>query len=244
MAEPSLTAWATVDDLPASTAGMHTSARWSQYLDVATAVLWAASGRRWRGMSGTPVTVELRAAPPRPGEGAWPYHRSWGSCGCRGSAMPVGHPRPVAVRLPHSDVTEVVSVTVDAAPFTGWRLDGAWLARVDGDGWVVCGDRTVVVYRHGLEPPVGGVAACVALAVEFGRADSDSPDRPCRLPQRLQSVSRQGITYSVLDDLDFLDKGLTGLYQVDLWLKSVNPKNRAQPARVWSPDLPRARRTS
>jgi hypothetical protein len=35
----------------------------------------------------------------------------------------------------------------------------------------------------------------------------------------------------------------TGVYSVDLFLKAVNPDNARKPARVWSPDLPRANRT-
>jgi hypothetical protein len=46
----------------------------------------------------------------------------------------------------------------------------------------------------------------------------------------------------MFDPQDFLDKGGVGIISVDLWLKSVNPGARTQPATVWSPELEVARR--
>lgn len=153
------------------------------------------------------------------------------------------HVRPVSVRLPHDDVTAVTAVTLDSDLFTGWRLDGAWLTRTDGEGWPMCGERARVGYTYGSPPPQAGVLACVELAVELGRATATTPDKPCQLPKRVQSITRQGISFAALDDMEFLDRGLTGLYTVDLWIKSVNPAGRRQRAQVWSPDLPRAERS-
>jgi hypothetical protein len=248
-------AWATVDDLPSAVAELHPPARWEQFLETATVVLWAATGRRWRGDTAAAEAV-LRAAPPR--GGSWAYDRSWGHCACWGGLSPSGAPRwasssayrhesPTRVRLPHPDVTAVASVTVDGAAFTAWELDGAWLTRTDGEGWPMCGDRVVIAYEHGKPPPAAGVAAVVELAVELGRADADEPDRPCSLPKRLLSVTRQGLTFDQAPELDrfeFLDKGRTGLYAVDAFIAAVNPKGRPQPGRVWSPEIPRARRRS
>jgi hypothetical protein len=148
------------------------------------------------------------------------------------------HFEPAAVRLPRSDVTAVTEVLLDGAPFTDWRLDGSWLARTDGLTWPVCRDRVSVSYQFGRPPPDGGRVACITLATELGRFASPEPDQPCQLPRRLASVTRQGLTYAALDDMKFLDDGLTGLYSVDSWLRSVNPKGRSQAARCWSPDIP------
>jgi hypothetical protein len=243
--------WADYDDLPCRVVELHTPADWERYLAMATDVLWSATGRRWRGAVLTEDAV-LRAAPPRAGEGSWPYHSSWGHCSCYAGMTTDGwpswatgsyrHAAPAAVRLPRPDVVAITAVTLDGAAFTDWALDGSWLARTDGQTWPVCRDRTSVTYTFGRTPPDAGKAAAVELASELGRAASNNPDQPCQLPKRLQSVSRQGISYAVLDDLDFLDKGMTGLFSVDLWIKSVNPKGRMQEATVWSPDLPRAHR--
>lgn len=254
MTSPSpLVAWATVDDLPAATATMHAPAQWASFLDTATAVLWAASGRRWRGSS-VGVEAVLRAAPPR-ASGSWLYHSSWGHCACYAGASAWGprwadarysHESPTRVRLPHSDVTDVSAVTIDGVAFTDFERDGNWVERTDGAGWPMCRDRVVITYSHGLEPPLAGRGACVTLAVELGRdAAGEDADQPCQLPKRLQSVSRQGLTFeqvSELDKFEFLDKGLTGLYSVDVWLKAVNPKGRARVGSVWSPDTRKARK--
>jgi hypothetical protein len=243
-------AWASTADLPSTVLDLHSPVQWCLYLEQATDILWSLSGRRW---SGPPVsaTAVLRAATPRMGEPGWPYHQSWGQCACYLGTAILGpqwsldvhsHHEPVSVRLPHDDVTTISTVTVDGAAFTAWQLDGSWLTRTDGRGWPACHDRATVAYLHGRPPPRGGVAACVALAVELGRAGSSNPDKACSLPQRLQSVTRQGISFVALDDMSFLDGGLTGVYAIDVWLRSVNPKGRAQAARVWSPDIRRARR--
>lgn len=247
-------AWAQVDDLPASAVGLHTEAQWCSYLGMATDILWSATGRRWRGASLT-AEVALRAAPPRAGEGGWPYHRSWGHCACFAGTNILGprwadavysHHEPAAIRLPHPDVTAVTSVSIDGELFTAWRLDGAWLARTDGRGWSACHDRSVVTYAYGHLPPDAGRMAAVELAVELGRAgsDSDDPDQRCRLPQRVQQVTRQAITYESLDPAGYLDQGLTGITSIDMWIRAVNPHGRKQAARVWSPDIPRARSTT
>jgi hypothetical protein len=246
-------AWADVDDIPASAVGMHSATEWCTYLELATDVLWALTGRRWRGQNLT-AEVVLRPEPPRAGEaGGWPWSKSWGCCPCFDGVGPYGllwrgdpgtHYEPTSIRLPHPDVTEVVMVAVDDVPYLDWRLDGSWLTNTGCTGWSTCRDRTLVTYRYGHLPPPAGRLACIELAVEFGRSSSTQPDRPCKLPQRLQSVSRQGITYAALDDMEFLSQGLTGLYACDLWIRSVNPYGRPAAGSVWSPDLPRARRAT
>ncbi len=242
-------AWASMDDLPVDVADLHSLSRWAQFLALATDILWSATGRRWRGANLTGEAV-LRAAPPRAGESSWVYHRSWGHCVCYGGTGLSGliwrdisqHHEPAKVRLPHPDVTEVDTVTIDGVAFTSWRLDGPYLVRTDGCGWPECHDRTIVTYRYGKEPPLAGKAAAVELAIELGKAAYDGEeDVACRLPERTRSVSRQGISFEILDPLDFLDNGLTGLLSVDLFIRAVNPDGRRQAATVWSPDTARAR---
>jgi hypothetical protein len=231
---------------------MHSKKEWEGYLNLATDILWASTGRRWRG-SGRTAEVVLRAAPPRAGEPGWPYSKSWGRCACFEGYGGAGflwlhgirdHHEPMAIRLPHPDVTAVTMVAVEELPFDAWRLDGSWLARTDGAGWQMCRDRTLVTYNYGIDPPPAGRLACVELAVEFGRASADDPDQACRLPQRVQSVTRQGLTYEAIDPMEFLPEGLTGLTAVDMWIRSVNPYGRKAAATCWSPDLPRARSAS
>ena len=64
----------------------------------------------------------------------------------------------------------------------------------------------------------------------------------CELPQRVTSVSRQGVSYTILDNQEFIDELRTGLYEIDLFLKVVNPDNARRKSKVFSVDTPRARK--
>lgn len=97
-----------------------------------------------------------------------------------------------------------------------------------------------VSYTYGSPPPTAGKAAARLLAKELVKLYED--DDTCALPQRVTSVARQGVTYTILDDQGFIDQLRTGLYAVDLFLKSTNPDQARARARVFSPDVPRARR--
>jgi hypothetical protein len=84
-----------------------------------------------------------------------------------------------------------------------------------------------------------GQMAARTLAIEFCKMWAGED---CELPQRVTSISRQGVSYTILDPQDFVQEGRTGLYMVDMFLKSVNPDKARNRARVFSPDTSRARR--
>jgi len=84
-------------------------------------------------------------------------------------------------------------------------------------------------------PLDGRIAASIfACQIALSRCGGDS----C-LPQRLKEITRQGVDMAFADPLEFLDKGQTGIYEVDLWLKSVNPAGIRRRSRVFRPDKPR-----
>jgi hypothetical protein len=66
----------------------------------------------------------------------------------------------------------------------------------------------------------------------------------CALPDRVTSVSRQGVSYTILDNQDFLENMRIGIYEIDLFLKTANPVKALAPSKVFSPDMPRARRAA
>jgi hypothetical protein len=82
--------------------------------------------------------------------------------------------------------------------------------------------------------------AARTLAMEFAKLWAGDDD--CMLPQRITSISRQGVSYTLLDSQDFIDDVRTGVYAIDLFLKTVNPDKARAKSRVFSPDVPRARR--
>lgn len=106
--------------------------------------------------------------------------------------------------------------------------------------WDPCGLE--ITYTFGTLPPPMGQSAALVLANEMVKSVL-CPDE-CRLPDRLSSVSRQGVNYTVFDAQDFLRDGRIGLYEVDVFLKAVNPNHAQLPARVFSPDVPRGRRVT
>jgi hypothetical protein len=87
-----------------------------------------------------------------------------------------------------------------------------------------------------------GKMAARTLAIEFCKLWNNDDD--CALPQRVTSISRQGVSYTLLDNQDFIAEMRTGIYAVDLFLKSTNPDGARTKSRVFSPDVPRGRRSS
>lgn len=227
-----------------------TSDDWQRNLMMASELLWAYSGRRWYGL-GCTETALLRSQPPRQGHGTYPYDDSWGRCGCW--FAPVNYaelhgfeyrhkPMPIAIQLPRSPVTNIVSVTIDGQPFTDYELmRNGWLTRLDGKTWNVCDDNTIITYTYGESPPEGGKQAAIMLAFELGKEQAG--DGTCRLPRNVVSETRQGVTIERQPATEFQSLYRTGIPEVDRWLTAVNPQSRATRARVWSPDIPSTTRT-
>jgi hypothetical protein len=115
--------------------------------------------------------------------------------------------------------------------------DHSVIQPVRGVPWRPC--NVEVTYTYGVEAPAMGKMAARMLAIEFCKMWSGED---CELPQRVTSIARQGVSYTILDPQEFVAQGRTGIYFVDLFLKSVNPDNAKNRARVFSPDLARARR--
>jgi hypothetical protein len=230
-------AWATLEDLPDDKPDLGDE-RWGELLLVATEILWALSGRRWSGDGSCEATATLYVENDRCC-GWWP-----GGAPVAGYFFPALISRSPsasqrAVKLPHDEVTEVLSVTVGGVAFTSWRHTGAWLHRTDGRGWQDCAAADVVIeYLWGKAPPAGGKRAAVMLALELGKAEVG--DSSCRLPKRVVSVTRQGVSMTLLDPQTFLQRGKLGIPDIDQWLASVNPKGLAERGSVWSPDVPTA----
>lgn len=241
--------WATPADVPAAirTELGLADDQLAVQLMRASELLWMLTGRVWYGI-GCHEEVTLRSLPTSaPWRGDWITHSSWGECPCwMTSGSVVDHiAQPRRVKLPRSPVQAITSVTVEGVLLdpTAYRLNHAGvLERTDGGLWQVCAGETVIVYTYGEAPPAGGRDAAVTLGVEFARDFHGIAG--CRLPSNVTSLTRQEVTTTYADPNDFLEKGLTGLRSVDLWVKAINPQGRPQRARVYSPDVPRTNRRS
>jgi len=164
-----------------------------------------------------------------------------GTCGAIGTCTCTGM---TSVKLP-GPVVSVSAVTIDGVDFpeVNWSLDNGRLLRLDGSSWPATQNLELpdtevgtwsVSYSIGHPVPVGGQIAAGVFALELAKALCG--DSGCQLPQRVRSITRQGISMAVLDGFDDLDKGRTGIYLVDSWVSSI--VNPPMPSSVRSVDLP------
>ena len=162
------------------------------------------------------------------------YDNGVGVCACAGEAT--------RLRLWHSRVIDVVQVVVGGVvlPPASYYLEGNVLVRDDGFAWpnVQTGRRGSltsweVTYRHGDPLPTAGATATGMLACEIAMALSG--DEECSLPQRTKTYTNHaGLTLGIIDPMEFLVDGLTGLYVPDQWIRKVNPKGLTRRARAYS----------
>lgn len=145
------------------------------------------------------------------------------------------------IQLDQWPVTDVVSVSrVDlcgeAVGATGvgtvvenWCNMGNGLVKVccgsTMGGFCGCSSSGSVVrvhYKTGNNLPPGADRAAFRLAEEYVKA---SLGMACSLPERVTSVSRQNVSWTILDPQDFLKDGLTGIGPIDSWLAQVGTRN-------------------
>lgn len=154
------------------------------------------------------------------------------------------------VRLP-GPVCSITSVQIgaDIVPPSAYQLysDGT-LVFLDGENCPPCQDYNKdlgevgtwsVTYTIGEPVPdelnfAAGLYACELAKSILGEA--------CALPQRVQSVARQGMQIAFVDPIILAEAGLTGIPIVDQIIRAFNPSKLAQASYVWSPDLPKVRR--
>lgn len=148
------------------------------------------------------------------------------------------------------DVTSVTAATgtvwVDGAPLdpSAYRVDGGnRLTRVDGDCWPQCQDMNLGLDQPGtfgviVTPggPVDGLGASVAgvLACEYAKA---CQSQPCGLPAGVTSVVRQGVSLQIASEGGVFPGGLTGIREVDAYIRRWNPNMLTEAPLVWSPDV-------
>lgn len=151
---------------------------------------------------------------------------------------------PHRLRLRHQPVQRILSVELNGTlltPSDFALLDNATLGFPIS--LTTCAATCArVSYIWGVNPPAGGKAAAAILAQQLLYAWTGSDE--CRLPKRVTNITRQGVSWTILDPQDFLNDGRTGIFEIDLFLKAVNPDKARRPARVFSPDLPRAQTIS
>ena len=166
-------------------------------------------------------------------------------CGtCRDSQCGCAGPETISLPSPIGEIIEVeiegVVLSPEAYEFSGSR----WLHRTDGLSWPTWQNLALppgspgtwsVTYMKGIEVPAGGRIAAGVLALEIMKALCN--DGTCQLPQRVQTITRQGVSMAMMDDFDGLDQGRTGIWLVDSWVASITGPRRG--GTVLSPDVSR-----
>lgn len=224
-------------------------------MQMATDVLFNLTGRRWPGECVDIIRpqAQYRMADVR---SWWPADAPaapWGWCSCH-RGREAGCSTMSEIKLPGHPVSQV-TVMLDGAVFTDWRLDdGRYLVRTDGDGWPCCqnmdGDPTAdddtfeVTYVYGRRPPIGGVVAAATLGCQYALAcDPDAvSDGRCRLPRNIASKSRAGTTTNFFDPQTLVNDGQVGIAEVDQWVMSVMLGDKRRRATVMVPGQSRSAR--
>lgn len=264
------TAWCTEIDLLPPCKSDYDVPLFDEAALAASGLLWRLSGRQYPGVCTATVRPCAKPAAMRPsgewpagmafGSSSWPgwamglpagWIGGWGSCDCnRGEQCGCSTVSQVELVGPVVDVTSVKVDGQTLAKGTDYRVDNArWLVRLGGAHWPCCQrldlaateqDTFEVTYEYGLAPPPEGVVAAAELTCELLHAMLD--DKDCKLPRKVVSVVKQGVSMAIIDLNQFLQNGRTGLYWCDLFIAAHNPHGNQEPAAVYSPDLPKAPR--
>jgi hypothetical protein len=239
----------------------------------ASEFLYEETGRIFPGACG-PVTVRPVQRPVDADSRGWGarlsplgWFASWGLASAYGSQIPgvlshYGPTEPPTITLPWG-VREIVEVTIDGTtiPPEEYELrDFQSLVRIRPEpgaqptaraGWptsqrqdLALGNEGTfgVTFTFGEDPPTNGKVAARKLAeyiVVPQLGDSS------KYPRRVTSITRQGVSAQIADIVNVMQKsGSTGIYEVDLFLRSINPNKLQRQGAVWSPDMGRNRRTA
>lgn len=223
---------------------------------VASQVLWAITGRQFGLCTATirPCRKCSYGCCSPFSEGAmdhgtpwYPVHLADGSwtnvaCDCQDECSCT---KLSEVKLPYPtcSVDEVLVDGVALAPTDYVLYNFYRLIRLNGETWPTCNDLNKpdseagtwsITVTYGKDVPELVLLGASEFACEIIRSWAG---KPCRLPQRISSVTRQGVSISFLDSMDFLEKGQTGLYFADLAARTYNPKGLARKATIYSPDV-------
>lgn len=142
---------------------------------------------------------------------------------------------PTRFDLKHYSVTQVFAVTEisicsDTVGTTGFGTavthcyegHGQVSVSLAGSGMCPASCSAIRVhYQVGSNLPPGADTAAFVLASEYLQAVSGGA---CMLPDRVTSITRQGVTWTTLDPASFLLNGLTGVSSVDQWISTANER--------------------
>lgn len=169
-------------------------------------------------------------------------------CGCGVGVCSHTSMREIYLPGPVGDI-EWVKLNGEIIDKTKYRVDnGNRLVSLDPDlVWPAMQDMFVgpdaigafaISYYQGAAPDELITSAAGHLAIEFYKGATK--DSSCRLPRRVEEVSRRGTTYKV--DQGLFSDGLTRIPEVDAVILILNPNKQKQKSRIVVPGNPGPRR--
>lgn len=220
-----------------------------QVKDWAVDFLWRATGRKFGLCEQTyrPCSRDCGGGSMYPGKinGQWVNFSCSscpGACGC-GRA-------PSEVYLPGTQaVTGLVIDGLALDPFDEVLVyDHSRIMRTNGESWPTCQDLGAasdavsgvagtwqITVLSGFPVPAGGAIAAGILACEFAKACTGIGE--CRLPKRIQTISRNGVTVGFQDMFEGLGDLRTGIWEIDAFIEASRASRWAEPS-IGSMDLP------
>jgi hypothetical protein len=105
-------------------------------------------------------------------------------------------------------------------------------------------DNTMAVsYQYGNLPPEGSVLPTIFLARDYALAcGSGGACAACSIPEQVQNMVRQGLSFSMPDPRTLLTDGFTGVGITDSWLASLRFGAKARRATASRPSVRQAQR--
>jgi hypothetical protein len=144
---------------------------------------------------------------------------------------------------PVRTVSSVIHLGRELDPSEFSLRNNSYLVRQNALPWVLDPVHELSVsYTYGTPPPAAGKRAAIRLANELILSDRGSA--ACALPERISNVSRQGVSYTMLDPQEFISNGKVGIYEIDLFLAAVNPSKAKKRPKVFLPGATRAERVN
>lgn len=150
------------------------------------------------------------------------------------------------LKLRNTPVRSVIGLThlgreLDPSEYS--LRNNSYLVRHNALPWVLDPvNELSITYTYGTPPPAAGKRAAIRLANELILSDKGSA--ACALPERISSVARQGVSYTMLDPQEFISNGKVGIYEIDLFLAAVNPSKAKKRPKVFLPGATRAERVN
>lgn len=92
-----------------------------------------------------------------------------------------------------------------------------------------------VAYVRGLAVPAAANIAAGIYAAEWLKGHTGNPNS--RLPSRTREAARAGVTVALAAPEMLANAGLTGVPEVDIFLRTVNPDRHVTPPVLWSPEV-------